>query len=144
MSTEPSTWPATCGPGRSRRAGGRPCAIASASTGSASRPPASGCGSCGGRASACARTSCSPRCLAKSWTSGFWPPSSSSSASSPLLQLPLDRREDALAVLAALLVVPDLAQLGRGEVGEARPHLGGRQLVVGGDREVRTDAGAAA
>src|SRR5204863_7976103 len=108
------------------------------------RRPASGCGSAGGRASACAPTSCSPRSWAKSWTSGSWPPSSSSSGTSQLLQLRLDRRDDALAVLGALLVVADLAQLGRGEVGEARLHLGGRQLVVGRDREVRPDAGSAA
>ena len=44
----------------------------------------------------------------------------------------------------SLLVVAHLAQLGRGQVGEARLDLRRGQLVVGGDREAAPDAGSAA
>ena len=59
-------------------------------------------------------------------------------------QLLLDCGDDALAVVVSLLVVAHLAQLGRGQVGEAGLHLRRGQLVVGGDREVCADACSAA
>ena len=56
-----STSPVTCAPGRSRPTGAAPCASASASAGTRSRRPASGCWGCGETASGCRPRSCSPR-----------------------------------------------------------------------------------
>src|SRR5205085_495433 len=59
-----------------------------------------------------------------------------------LAQLLLDRTEHRLAVCMPALVVAHLAQLRRGEIPQTALDLGGRQLVVSGDREARADSGS--
>src|SRR5829696_7447979 len=61
-----------------------------------------------------------------------------------LAQALLDGAEHRLAVGVAPLVVADLAQLGRLEIGQARGDLARGEVVVAEDRERRPDADAAA